>query len=148
MSETKIQTGPVDPAAQGWETLSSWGAFTEMIGPIWEHRGDSGSARTVAYGFRAEPRHMNRRDVMHGGMLMSFADSVLGNTVFGAVQAPIATISLNSDFIGVVVAGDWVEVRPQITRQGRSLVFIRGTLTVGDKAVMTADGIWKVLGRN
>ena len=37
--------------------------------------------------------------------------------------------------------------RGRIVRQTRSLIFIQGTATVGDKPVLTSEGIWKVLGQ-
>ena len=38
-----------------------------------------------------------------------------------------------------------VEARGEIVRGTRSLVFIRGLLTVGERTVAAIDGIWKVL---
>ncbi len=35
--------------------------------------------------------------------------------------------------------------RAEIVRKTRSLVFIRGQLTVGARVVLAADGIWKIL---
>jgi acyl-coenzyme A thioesterase PaaI-like protein len=56
-----------------------------------------------------------------------------------------ATIQLNTQFIAAVQIGDFVEGRAEIVRGTRSLVFVRGMLTVGERAVATIDGICKVL---
>jgi len=34
----------------------------------------------------------------------------------------------------------------EVTKTTRSLVFVRGTVTTGDKLLMTASGVWKRLG--
>src|SRR3712207_8296997 len=49
------------------------------------------------YGFVAEARHINLGGVVHGGMLMSFADDVLGMTVWEAAgRKPCTTVQLNT----------------------------------------------------
>lgn len=140
-----------DPAAAGWKQRSGQGPFTLQVGPIWVKRekdGADGSAPNSAYGLLAEERHTNSRGVVHGGMLMTLADHVLGWMVWDAVdRAACATVSLNNQFIAAVKPGDFIEMRGHIVRQTRSLIFIQGTATVGDKPVLTSEGIWKVLGQ-
>lgn len=137
-----------DPAAAGWKQRTGQGPFTLQVGPIWvkrERHGADGSA----YGLLAEERHTNSRGVMHGGMLMTLADHVLGWIVWDAVdRAACATVSLNNQFIAAVKPGDFIEMRAQIVRQTRSLIFIQGTAVVGDRPVLTSEGIWKVLGQS
>lgn len=135
-----------DPTSTGWKQRSGQGPFTQQVGPMWvkrETEGPDGSA----YALLAEERHTNSRGVVHGGMLMTLADHVLGWIVWDAVdRAPCATVSLNSQFIAAVKPGDFVEMRGRIVRKTRSLIFIQGTATVDGKPVLTAEGIWKVLG--
>ncbi len=136
-----------DPATAGWKQRSGQGPFTREVGPIWVKREKDG-ADGSAYGLLAEERHTNSRGVVHGGMLMTLADHVLGWMVWDAVdRAACATVSLNNQFIAAVKPGDFVEMRGRIVRQTRSLIFIHGTATVGDKPVLTSEGIWKVLGQ-
>ena len=42
--------------------------------------------------------------------------------------------------------GDWIECTGNITRETRSLIFIKGQLTIEGRIVMTASGVWKKLG--
>lgn len=137
-----------DPAAAGWKQRTGQGPFTLQVGPIWVKREKDG-ADGSAYGLLAEERHTNSRGVMHGGMLMTLADHVLGWIVWDAVdRAACATVSLNNQFIAAVKPGDFIEMRAQIVRQTRSLIFIQGTAVVGDRPVLTSEGIWKVLGQS
>jgi len=117
--------------------------FEQLAGPIYE----KGSGEDYVCAFRPAQQHTNRRGVIHGGMLFTLADHTLGNIVWDRVgQRPCATVSLNVDYVAGVRPGDWVECRGRITRETRSLVFIKGELMVDERIVMTATGVWKKLG--
>lgn len=117
--------------------------FEGHIGPLFYRL--EGENKAV-FGLRTDRRHANVRGVIHGGLMMSLADHVLGAAVFfGAGRKPCATISLNCDFLAPGAVGDWIEGRAEITRATRSYVFVGGKLTVGDRLLMTASGIWKIL---
>ena len=67
---------PFDPAAAGWEPYRDEGSIG-LVGPFWSRpNGDS-----VLYAFMAESKHHNRRGVVQGGMLMTFADRSMGMTL-------------------------------------------------------------------
>src|SRR5512147_546124 len=73
MNDTSHRT--FDPAAHGWEAYGDDG-FIGLVGPFWTRQdGD-----THRYAFLAEPKHHNRRGVVQGGMLMTFADRSMGMT--------------------------------------------------------------------
>jgi acyl-coenzyme A thioesterase PaaI-like protein len=126
---------------QGWETRPTMG-FNELVGPIWARRdGD-----VLVNGFLVMDKHLNFRRNLHGGMLATFADSVLGRMVFNAVKPrPSVTIQLNMHYVGPVTLGDFVAGRGEIVRTTGSVVFVAGRFTVGSSVVATADGIWKIL---
>ncbi len=96
------------------------------------------------FAFRVENRHRNENGVIHGGMLMTLADQVLGLTVVRALDNnPAATVSLNCDFIDGARPGDLIEGEARVTRITRSLVFVQGSLHCGDRLLLTASGLWK-----
>ena len=131
-----------DPAAEGWTTRAETGLMA-LVGPVWTKR--DGEARR--YGFVAEARHLNQGGVVHGGMLMAFADQALGMTASGANGGRRqATVQLDTHFLAPVQEGDFVEAHCEVTRQTRSLIFLLCTLTVGERAVAASSGVWKVLG--
>ncbi|MBR0655456.1 PaaI family thioesterase [Plastoroseomonas arctica] len=132
-----------NPSAEGWAVLPERG-FPVLLGTFFSKQVD-GAWR---YGFLAEERHLNVGGVVHGGMLMTFMDDMLGLTVWQAVgRVPISTIQLNSRFVSPARAGDFVECVPRVERIARSVAFIRGELLVGDRLVLAADGVWKLLGQ-
>ena len=132
-----------DDVPAGFVLPENANRFEDLVGPIYE----KGASDDYVCAFRPEAKHDNRRGVVHGGMLFTLADHTLGNMVWDrAGGQPCATVSLNVDYIAGVRAGDWVECSGHITRETRSLIFIKGELTVGGRIVMTATGVWKKLG--
>lgn len=116
------------------------GPFGTNVGPLFIRKDGNGFA------FRVEARHCNAREAIHGGMLMTFADQVLGLSVQRAVETvKVATISLHCDLVSSAMPGDLVEGEAVVTRITRSVVFVRGSLRCGDRPVLTASGVWKRL---
>src|SRR5437588_4838576 len=136
------KTGVFDPAAAGWEPYRDEG-FIGLVGPFWMRR----SGDSYLYAFIAEPKHHNRRGVVQGGMLMTFADRSMGMTSWYANERqPQATVQLDVHFIDAVKIGEFVEAKCTVVRRTRSLVFMSADLVVGARIVATAKGVWKVLG--
>jgi uncharacterized protein (TIGR00369 family) len=117
--------------------------FERHIGPIFE-QGLKGARR---FAFIVEDRHVNMRGVIHGGMLMSFADAALGQAAWDVCDhAHCVTLNMQSQFLAPAKAGDLVEVLPELTRRTRSLMFLRGDFTVGGETIFTVASVWKILG--
>ena len=133
---------PYDPLADGWKALPERG-FPAILGSFLSKKFEDG----YRFGFVAEPRHANVGGVVHGGMLMTFMDDLLGASVWFAVkQRPVSTIQLNNRFISPARPGDFVTMTPKVERVTKSVVFVSGELMVGDRLVMASDGVWKILG--
>ena len=142
MSNDKPAVPPFDPAAAGWEPYGHEG-FIGLVGPFWARKaGDS-----YEYAFLAEPKHHNRRHVVQGGMLMTFADRSMGMTCWYANgKRPQATVQLDMHFVDAVEIGEFVEAKCEVVRRTRALIFMNADLVVGTRVVATAKGIWKTLG--
>src|SRR3954453_706813 len=137
------KTAPFDPAAQGWEIYPGEG-FIGLVGPFWMKQEGEG----YRYGFLAEKKHHNRRGVVQGGMLMTFADRSMGMTCWYANgKQPQATVHLDVHFVDAVQIGEFVEANCTVVRRTRSLIFMSAELVVGARVVGTASGVWKTLGK-
>jgi uncharacterized protein (TIGR00369 family) len=135
-------SSPQPPDKESWHPLRM-GDVTEFIGPYLRRRTPGG----YVYAFQTDERHANINGVLHGGMLVTFADQALGSTVYEATsKRKCVTASLNVQFINAVKPGEFVECDAEVIRVTRSLVFIRGMLRVGDRVVLSAEGVWKILG--
>ncbi|WP_428488281.1 PaaI family thioesterase [Rhodopila sp.] len=134
-----------DPAADGWRALPG-AALPGGLGIPWARKQD-GNWR---YGLRTTAEHANPSGVVHGGVLMAFADHGLSFLAWEAAErAPCTTIQLNTHFLDGVRPGDFLELRGEVTRRTRGLVFLRGVAGVrnagGTRDVVAVDGIWRVL---
>lgn len=117
--------------------------FNAYVGPILG-RFDGPELGPHHFFLDLRPEHMNGGDMMHGGMMMSLADVVLGSTVAHAAGAMGSTISLNCDFLAGAPLGTRVEAEAIVSRKTRSVAFVSGRLFSGDVTFMTASGIWKI----
>jgi uncharacterized protein (TIGR00369 family) len=129
----------------GWMVQDDSRGFVRFVGPLWEHA----SGQLITYGFLADERHVNVRGVVHGGMMLTFVDQALGLTVRQHTGGlPQATIQLDTHFVSAVSVGEFVQARAEVVKRTRSLVFINGTMFVGDRVVATSHGIWKLPNSN
>lgn len=116
------------------------GPFAAPLGPLFIREDGGGFA------FRADDRHCNARRVVHGGMLLTFADQVLGLTVQRHLATlDLATVSLTCELVGAAIPGDLLEGCARILRVTRSIVFVQGAIECQGRVVLTASGIWKRL---
>ncbi len=124
----------------GWEI---WGddPFEHLSGPFFSRLREDG---TRVCAFRAEAKHMNGGGFMHGGCLLTFADYALfciaGEALGGGHSV---TASLHGDFTDGAGVGELIEASGEVVRAGGSLVFIRGTITSGERTLMAFSGIVK-----
>ncbi len=121
----------------GWSTWNS-DAFEQRAGPFYE-RVDEGGAVCA---FRAEQRHMNGGGFMHGGCLLTFADSALFTIAREHLQdGHSVTLNLAGDFLDVAHVGELIEARGEVTRAGRSTLFVRGLASADGRPILSFTGI-------
>lgn len=133
---------PFDPVTAGWSPSVPC-PLSAHLGAMWE-RHENGRR---AFAFLARPEHANPRGAVHGGVIMSCADDALSQMVAEAVAPDrIATVQLDTHFVGAVRIGDFVQIATEIVRATRSLVFVRADLAVDGQEVAAVHGIWKRLG--
>jgi len=128
--------------AAGYQLWGEDDPFENMIGPFYMKECDDGSHRTA---FWSEARHCNSSGVLHGGLLMSFADYSLFAIARSALSGPSVTVGFNSEFIAAAGAGSLIESTGELMRATGSLLFVRGTVFTADTALMSFSGIVKRL---
>ena len=128
----------------GWSLWQS-DAFESRAGPFYERVDEHGAGVTA---FRAGIEHMNGGGFMHGGCLMTFADSALFTIGRRAMEGSFGvTVNLSGDFLDSARVGEFVEARGEITRAAKSIVFVRGLVTADTRPVLSFTGIIKKVGR-
>lgn len=127
----------------GFSERPTRGAFARLIGPYFERPG----ADPVLRGFQVEERHTNALGIAHGGMVMSFLDSVLAGAVGQVAKGSFVTLRMTTDFLAPARLGDWVEGQAVVTRSTRSVCYVRGEARVGGRRVASADAVFRLLQR-
>jgi acyl-coenzyme A thioesterase PaaI-like protein len=115
--------------------------FMDHVGPYYERQEADGS---YTFGFQSDHRHVNMNGVFHGGVLLSFLDTIIGYIIVKELGCPCATVSFESKFIAGVAPGHWISGKARIRARTRTLAFTEGEAYVGEKLLLTASGVFRV----
>lgn len=128
-------------AAEGWRQKALPG-FAGLIGPLWARQEQD----AWTYGVLATDQHLNPAGVVHGGLLTALLDHGLSAIAWEALgRKACVTVQLDTHFLAVARAGQFLQVRGRVERVTSSLVFVRGEVSVGGEVVATGVGVLKVL---
>ena len=144
-ADTDAARGLVPVLDGEWAGWSNWhtDAFEQRAGPFYERIDEHGAVCA----FRAEQRHMNGGGFMHGGCLLTFADSALFTIAQPALTGHHGvTVNLSGDFLDSAHPGELIEATGEITRSGHKTIFVRGIATADGRPVLSFTGIIKKLG--
>jgi acyl-coenzyme A thioesterase PaaI-like protein len=127
--------------SDGWAIIETSG-FLHLIGPLW-HRLVNGEHE---YALATEDKHHNRRGLVQGGVLMTFADRTCGMTArYVSGKPTLATVQLDTHFVETGKIGEVLISRPRVVRSTRSLIFITTEVTVDKRVLAMASGVFKIL---
>jgi acyl-coenzyme A thioesterase PaaI-like protein len=128
----------------GFEPHLSAGGYSNHHGPFYQKLDGHDNYR----GFYVLERHCNSMGIAHGGLLVSFADGLLGMAVFRVTRKAPITVRLTSDFVASAKLGDWVEGKGTVIKAGADVIFVKANIYVADKTVLIAQGVFKAQRRN
>ena len=90
--------------------------------------------------------HLNAAGIAHGGFISAVVDAGAGTAAHrAAADSPCVTISLELKFISPVKLDQELIGITKIQKKTKSMVFLTCELTVEEKIVATASGVWKIL---
>ena len=98
-------------------------------------------------GFRVAEQHTNLGGVLHGGMLATFADTLLPYAaMYQALGGRrfLPTISLQIDYLAPAAIGAWVQGSADVLRMTRNMIFMQAILTADDVPIARVSGIFKL----
>jgi acyl-coenzyme A thioesterase PaaI-like protein len=125
----------------GWTIVDTTG-FISLVGPLWQ-RVVNGEHE---YALIAEDKHHNRRGLVQGGLLMTFADRSSGMTArFVSGRPTLATVQMDTHFVDSARIGEILLSKPRVVRATRSLIFVTTEITAANRCVAMANGVFKVL---
>ena len=131
-------------APDGFVLSEGRGPFTNHNGPLYHAPTHEGARQ----GFHALKRHCNGLGIVHGGMLASFVDGLLGHAVGRAARKPAVTVHLSLDYLSMARAGEWIEGEARVDRLAGDLAFAQARAFVGEREVIRATAVFKVLKRS
>ena len=127
--------------SEGWKRVEATG-FIQIVGPLWERVVEG----TYEFALLTEDKHHNRRGMVQGGVMMTFADRTCGMTArYVSGKEYMATVQLDTHFVEAGKIGDILISRPRVVRSTRSLIFMSTEVTVDDRCVVMANGVFKIL---
>ncbi|MBR1154323.1 PaaI family thioesterase [Bradyrhizobium sp. JYMT SZCCT0428] len=127
--------------SDGWKIVETTG-FLHLIGPLWQRIVDG----ELEFALITEDKHHNRRGLVQGGVLMTFADRTCGITARHVSGKPtLATVQLDTHFVESGKIGEVLISKPHVVRATRSLIFITTEVTVDKRCIAMASGVFKIL---
>jgi acyl-coenzyme A thioesterase PaaI-like protein len=127
--------------SDGWSIVETTG-FLNLVGPLWQRMVDG----EPEYALVAQDKHHNRRGMVQGGLLMTFADRACGMAArFVSGRPTMATVQLDVHFADAGKIGETLMTRPRVIRTTRSLVFVNAEVKANNRTIVTATGVFKIL---
>ena len=127
--------------SDGWTMVETTG-FLNLVGPLWQRTVDGQSELALI----TEDKHHNRRGMVQGGLLMTFADRACGMAArFVSGRPTMATVQLDVHFVDAGRIGETLMTRPRVIRTTRSLIFVTTEVKANDRTIVTANGVFKIL---
>ena len=130
---------------QGFEAIFRTSPFLELLGPIYNKQSEAG----LVIGLRAQAKHCNARQQVHGGVFSSLCDVALGYSAAFSTEppTPMVTTSLSIDYAGSAKLGDWIEIDTDVQKVGKGLAFANCYFSVDGQRIVRASGVFSVLTR-
>jgi acyl-coenzyme A thioesterase PaaI-like protein len=127
--------------SDGWTIVDTTG-FLNLVGPLWQRMVNG----EPEYALVAQDKHHNRRGLVQGGLLMTFADRACGMAArFVSGRPTMATVQLDVHFVDSGKIGETLMTRPRVIRTTRSLVFVTTEVKANERTIVTANGVFKIL---
>ena len=96
----------------GWTIVDTTG-FIHLVGPLWERKVDGDHE----FALITQDKHHNRRGMVQGGVMMTFADRTCGMTArYVTGRQHMATVQLDTHFLEAGKIGDILITRPRLVR--------------------------------
>jgi acyl-coenzyme A thioesterase PaaI-like protein len=98
------------------------------------------------YALVAQDKHHNRRGLVQGGLLMTFADRTCGMTArYVSGHQTLATVQMDTHFVDSGKIGETLLSKPRVVRVTRSLIFITTEISAENRCIVIASGVFKIL---
>jgi uncharacterized protein (TIGR00369 family) len=123
-----------------YELLSSASVYSRHIGPSYARKETDGASLIQP----TLPHMCNSGGVLHGGYMMSFADSAVTRAAGMTTGMAPSTVSFAAEFLSSGDAASPLLTRVEVPRHGKSLAFLRGLLEQNGKKLLSYSATIKL----
>lgn len=130
----------------GFRRFPAVGGFATHNGPLYVRR----DGARICFAFQCLDRHLNSGGTCHGGWQMAVIDMALCTAASIAVGGKryAITVAMNSEFLGPVKPGQWVEVWAEALKTTGKMGFADCRLTADGELAAHASATMKLLGES
>jgi uncharacterized protein (TIGR00369 family) len=144
----EAESAPVVAAPQsvpaGFELLSNASVYSRHIGPSYARKEVDGASLIQP----TLPHMCNSGGVLHGGYMMSFADSAVTRAAGLTTGMAPSTVAFAAEFLSAGTANSPLTTRVEVPRHGKSLAFVRGLLEQDGRKLLSYSATIKLRPRD
>jgi uncharacterized protein (TIGR00369 family) len=124
---------PAQTVPEGFEPLTNASVYSRHIGPSYARKEVDGVTMVQP----TLPRMCNSGGALHGGYMMSFADSAVTRAAGVVTGMAPSTVSFAAEFLAAGSSTVPLVTRVEVPRHGRNLAFLRGLLEQDGKPLLS-----------
>lgn len=128
-----LAAAPAQTVPDGFELLSNASVYSRHIGPSYARPEVDGATLIQP----TLSRMCNSGGALHGGYMMSFADSAVTRAAGIVTGMAPSTVSFAAEFLAAGNALSPLVTRVEVPRHGRNLAFLRGLLEQNGKPLLS-----------
>jgi uncharacterized protein (TIGR00369 family) len=128
-----LTLAPAQIVPEGFELLTSASVYSRHIGPSYARPEKDGVTMIQP----TSPHMCNSGGALHGGYMMSFADSAVTRAAGQVTGMAPSTVSFAAEFLAAGTPTALLTTRVETPRHGRSLAFLRGLLEQNGKPLLS-----------
>ena len=136
-----LAPGVIVPA--DFEPLTTASVYSRHIGPSYARKEIDGASLIQP----ALPHMCNSGGVLHGGYMMSFADSAVTRAAGLTTGMAPTTVAFAAEFLSAGDLSAPVTTRVEVPRHGKSLAFLRGVLEQDGRKLLSYSATIKLRAR-
>ena len=133
--ETAAAAAPViaQSVPAGFELLSNASVYSRHIGPSYARKEVDGATLVQP----TLPHMCNSGGVLHGGYMMSFADTAITRAAALATDMAPTTVAFTAEFLAAGDLSAPLATRVEIPKRGKSVAFLRGLVEQNGRALLS-----------
>jgi len=124
----------------GFDLLANASVYSRHIGPSYARKETDGASLIQP----TLPHMCNSGGALHGGYMMSFADSAVTRAAGLVTGMAPSTVAFAAEFLSGGVATSPLTTRVEVPRHGKSLAFVRGLLEQDGRKLLSYSATIKL----